>query len=168
MCTKSLACLWLSYHFFPWKDPLAETHRLLVLVHFVIFLIHPLVESIGVDDPFSMHLRESQSLLRKRWKIVSGCITYNMKILHTVRLLKCVYFETVNLELIVIILPSMVSPNLVDPQHLHPHHLLIPMCHNCRMKQKLRKGDIYISSRLYVSLKTETCIIWTHKDGLFA
>lgn len=60
-----------TYHFFPWEDPLAETHRLLVFIHFVIFLVHPLVEVIRVHDPLSMHLRASESVLSKFRKILS-------------------------------------------------------------------------------------------------
>lgn len=48
-----------TYHFFPWEDPLAQRQGLLVLIHFIIFLVHPLVKGICVHDPLSMHLRAS-------------------------------------------------------------------------------------------------------------
>lgn len=38
------------------EDPLTDVERLLVLVHLVVFLVHPLVEGVCVQDPLSMNL----------------------------------------------------------------------------------------------------------------
>lgn len=50
----------MAYLLLLWEDPLAEAHSLLVLVHLIVFLIHPLVEGVGVQDPLGMHLGEEE------------------------------------------------------------------------------------------------------------
>lgn len=39
------------------EDPLAEADRLLVLVHLVVFFVHPLVVGVGVQHPLSVNLQ---------------------------------------------------------------------------------------------------------------
>lgn len=42
------------------EDSLAEADWLLVLIHLVVFLIHPLIERISVQNPLCMDLRGKQ------------------------------------------------------------------------------------------------------------
>lgn len=47
-----------TYLLFFRENPLAEVDQLLVLVHFIILFIHPLIEGIGVQDPLGVDLKK--------------------------------------------------------------------------------------------------------------
>lgn len=47
-----------SYLLFFGEDSVADADRLLVLVHLVVFLVHPLVECVCVQNPLAVDLQE--------------------------------------------------------------------------------------------------------------
>ena len=56
-----------TYFFLPGEDPLAEADRLLVLVHLIVLLVHPLVVGICVQHPLGVDLgRTTTDVSRER------------------------------------------------------------------------------------------------------
>lgn len=50
-----------KYLFILCWNSLTNTHRLPVLIHFIILFIHPLIENISVQNPFCVNLQPHQS-----------------------------------------------------------------------------------------------------------